>query len=269
LELKERAEAIEDLFTEANVRLGADSGLGQMIQNARDLWQSWFLNESGGQTHEMLFAAMHLDRIAQAILPLENEPEKAHYLRQILSGTLDFFERGKSHAKNIFWELEIWSKLRKKIETVFLIEPPDVVVNFEDTPIGIACKKIYSEGHVQNVLSEAVSQIEKEFEFGIVAINIDDLLPPRAILNLESTHAVAERLHQHNGEFLERHDRHFRKYLAEGRLISVIVSSCIISDVPCERPRFKNASQWTVWTIPGLPIDHQVQLDGFYKIVMN
>lgn len=269
LELKKRATAIEDLFTEVNVRLRPDSGLGRMIQNAKDLWESWFLNESGGQTYEMLFVAMHLDRIAEAMLSLKGEPEQAQYLKDILSGTLDFFERKKSHAKNIFWELEVWSRLRKKTKQVFLKDPPDVVVNFDDTRIGIACKKIYSERHVQNVLSQAVSQIEREFEFGIAAINIDDLLPPQAILNLESSHAVAELLHQHNGEFLRRHDRHFRKYLAEGRLISALISSCIISDVPYERPRFNNAWQWTVWTIPGLPKDHQVQLDRFYNIVMN
>ena len=119
-------------------------------------------------------------------------------------------------------------------------EPPDIVVDFNDSRIGIACKKIYSERHVQNVLSEAVSQIQKEFEFGIAAINIDDLLPAKAILNLNSSQAVAERLHQHNGEFLQRHDRHFRKYLAEGSLISAIISSCIISEVPNEKPQFNN-----------------------------
>ena len=269
LELKEHAKEIEDLFTEANVCLRPDSSLGRMIQNAKDLWESWFLNESSGQTYEMLFAAMHLDRIAEAILPLKGELEKSQYLKDILSGTLDFFEREQSYAKNIFWELEVWSQLRKKTKHVFLKDPPDIVVNFNDINIGIACKKIYSERHVQNVLSQAVSQIEKEFEFGIAAINVDDLLPPHSLLNLESNHAVAERLQQHNGEFLRRHDRHFRKYLAEGRLISALISSCIISDVPNERPQFNNALQWTVWTIPGLPKDHQVQLDHFYNLVMN
>ena len=251
------------------MRLQPDSGLGRMIQNAKDLWESWFLNELGSRVYEMLFAAMHLDRIAEAMLPLKGEPEQAQYLKDILSGTLDFFKREESHAKNIFWELEVWSKLRKKTKHVFLKEPPDVIVNFDDTRIGIACKKIYSERHVQNVLSQAVSQIEKEFEFGIAAINIDDLLPAQATLNLESNHAVAERLQRYNEEFLRRHDRHFRKYLAKGRLISAIISSCTISDVFHERHQFNNACQWTIWTIQGLPENHQVQLDRFYNIVMN
>lgn len=269
LELKKRAEAIEDLFIEANVRLQPDSGLGRFIQNAKDLWESWFLNKSGGQAGKMLFAAMHLDRIAEAVLPLKGEPEQAQYLKGILSGTLDFFERQESHAKNIFWELEVWSKLRKKTKHVFLKEPPDVVVNFDDTRIGIACKKIYSERHVQNVLSEAVRQIEREFEFGIVAINIDDLLPADRILNMNTRKAVADRLHQHNDAFRERHDRHFRKYLTSNRLISAIISSTIISDIHNEKPRFNNSWQWTVWTFSDIPKKYQTQLNRFYDVVMN
>lgn len=269
LDIKRRAEAIEDMFTEAKVCLRPNSELGRMIQNAKDLWENWFLNKSSGQTYKSLFTAMHLDRIAEAVLPLKGEPYRAQYLKSILSGTLDFFERNQSYAKNIFWEIEVWSKLRKKSKRVFLKEPPDIVVNFDDTRIGIACKKIYSERHVQNVLSQAVSQIEKEFEFGIVAINIDDLLHPQATLNLESSHAVAELLNKYNGEFLRRHDRHFRKYLTGGRIISAIISSCVISDVPYERPQFNNAWQWTVWTIPGLSENQQIQLDRFYNIVME
>ena len=225
LEIKERADAIEDLYAHADVRLPPDSSLGGMIENAKKLWKSWFLDNTKGQTYEMLFMAMHLDRIAEAILPLKGEEEQTQYLRDLLSGTLDFFERKASHAKDMFWELEVWSRLRKNIEQVFLREPPDVVVNFSDSHIGISCKKIYSERHVQNVLSKAVNQIEKEYEFGIVAVNVDDLLPPNATLNLNSSQAVAERLNQHNQEFLQKHDRHFRKYLGGGRLISAIISS--------------------------------------------
>jgi len=268
-QLKDRADAIEALYANSDVRLRLDSGLGGMIQNARDLWESWFLDNTSGQTYEMLFMAMHLDRIAEAILPLKGEQKQALYLRSLLSGTLDFFQRKPSYAKNAFWELEIWSRLRKKTKQVFLQEPPDIVVDFGDAHIGIACKKIYSERHVQNVLSEAVDQIEKISEFGIAAINIDELLPSKAILKSTSSRIVAERLHQHNAEFLHRHDRHFRKYLARGRLISAIISSSIISDVPNEKPRFNNAWQWTVWTISGLPEEHQLQLDRFYDIVMN
>jgi hypothetical protein len=268
LDLKDKAAAIESLFADSGVRLRSDSALGRMILNARDLWEHWFLAQ-GETTYEMLFTAMHLDRIAEAILPLRDEDMKVQYLNALMAGSMDFFDRKESHAKDMLWELEVWSKLRKKTTRAFLKEPPDIVVEFDDARIGLACKKVYSENGVEKVLSKAVGQIEREFEFGIAAINVDDLLPPHAILEASSSRYVKERLLQHNGQFLQRHDRHFRKYLASGRLVSVIISSSIISDVSNEKPRFNNVWQWTVWTIPGLPERHQRQLGRLYDIVMN
>ena len=43
-------------------------------------------------------------------------------------------------------------------------------------------KKFYSARHVQNVLSQAVVQIEESFDFGIVAVNLDDLIPANNLL---------------------------------------------------------------------------------------
>lgn len=270
LDLKDKAVAIEALFAKSGVSLRSDSGLGRMIQNAKDLWGQWFVGQ-GEIRYELLFAAMHLDRIAEAVLPLAHEDEdtRTRYLNALLSGTVGFFERKQSRAKNLFWELELWSRLRRKNQRIFLKEPPDITVEFDDARIGIACKKVYSESGVEKTLSRAVNQIEGRFEFGIAAINLDDLLPPNAILREASSEAVKERLHRCNGEFLQRHDRHFRRYLASGRLVSVIVSSAVICDVPIERPQFSNAWQWTAWTIPGLPEEHQVQLQRFYEIVMG
>lgn len=266
--LKDKAAAIEDLYANSGVRLRSNCALARMIQNAKDLWEHWLVSQ-GETTYGMLFTAMHLDRIAEAVLPLRNEDTRVKYLKALMVGTIDFFERKESYAKNMLWELEVWSKLRKKTKSVFLREPPDIVVEFDDARIGIACKKVYSENSVEKTLSTAVGQIEREFEFGVAAINVDELLPPSKIVNSSSSQSVKERLHQHSGEFLQRHDRHFRKYLASGRLVSAIVSSSMISDVPTERPRFSNTWEWTVWTIPGLPERHQWQLDRFYNVVMG
>jgi hypothetical protein len=182
---------------------------------------------------------------------------------------LDFFERKKSHAKDIFWELEVWAKIRKKFDGAHLKEPPDIVADYDDSLIGISCKKLYSEKHVQNVLSQAVNQIEKELEFGIVAVNIDDLLPPDVVLKMENSDTVTEKLNQINADFINRHIRHFSKYLAESRIISAIVSTSIITDVPSEKPQFNNTYQWTVWSISELNERHKIQLRKFYQTIMG
>jgi hypothetical protein len=269
LEIKNRATQIEDIYEIANIKLPQNSSIGVLIKTAKDLSDNWLLGNKNDLNYHMVFLSMNLDRLADALILLNNEPEKHTYLKELLSGSLDFFKREKSHAKDVFWELEVWEKIRKRLDSVYSQEPPDIVVDYEDSHIGISCKKLYSEKHVQNVLSQAVSQIEKEFEFGIVAINIDDLLPPDVVLKMESSDAVTERLNQINTEFINRHVRHFSKYLSASRIISVIVSTSIIADVPTEKPQFRNTYQWTVWTISELKETHKVQLKKFYQTIMN
>ena len=268
-EIRTRAQQIEDLYAEASIRIPPNCSLGRLIRNGKDLWENWILDDAEKLTSEAFFLGIHLDRIADVVLPLTGEANRAKYLKDLLSGTLNFFQREHSKAKNIFWELEVWSRLRKRTNQLSLAEPPDVIVDFEDSRIGIACKKVYSERHVQNVLSQAVDQIESDFEFGIVAVNIDDLLPADAVLKLATSHAVSDKLHLHNEEFLQRHERHFRKYLSKGRLISAIVSTSVILNVLTERPRFNNAYQWTVWTIPGLADPYRGQVNRFYEVMMR
>ena len=55
-------------------------------------------------------------------------------------------------------------------------------MNFEDAKVGIACMKLYSENNVDKVLSEGVGQIEASYDFGIVAVNLDDFTLPDQIL---------------------------------------------------------------------------------------
>jgi hypothetical protein len=239
------------------------------VNNAKILSDNWFLNKQEEINYKIFFLGIHLDRIADAILPLRNMNDKAPYLKGLLSGSLNFFERKRSTAKNVFWELELWSKLGKRTQKVFLYEPPDIIVEYGKSRIGIACKKLYSEKHVQNVLSQAVNQIESEFAFGIVAINLDDLLPQDVVLKMHSTVAVLERLNQVNSAFIHKHERHLRKYLSSARILSAIVSCSVLADVESETARFMNSYQWTVWTLPDVTATQKEQINHFYETVMK
>lgn len=270
LEIKEHAKQIEEIYTHSGIKLPQNSGLGELIKTAKDLSDNWLLGNRNNVNYHMVFLSMHLDRVADALILLTKIPDKNKYLKGLLSGSLNFFERGKSNAKDVFWELEAWGKIRKRLDSVYLKEPPDIVVDYAGSRIGISCKKLYSEQNVEHVLSQAVSQIEKGFEFGIVALNIDDLLPPDDVpLKEESSGAVTERLNQINTKFIAGHIRHLSKYLSASRIISAIVSTSIIADVPSEKPRFRNTYQWTVWTITGLKERHKIQLRKFYKTIMS
>lgn len=122
---------------------------------------------------------------------------------------------------------------------------------------------------MQNILSKAVNQIEQKYEFGIVAINLDDLLPANVVLKMDSSNAVTERLNDINTNFINKHIRHFTKYFAKSRIISAIISTSMLTDIPNERPRFRNTSQWTIWIVAELSQHHKTQLKKFYRVVMT
>ena len=268
LRIKENALAIKNLYEESNVPLGPTSDLALLITDAKTLSDSWLMGEVDKHPMTLLFRVGLLDRIADAVLPLSNVPDRTRFLGVLASGSLDLLERKKSGAKDLLWELELWAMLKRRSFDATLEEPPDIVVKFGESKIGIACKKLYSEKHVQNVLSQAVAQIESSFDFGIVAVNIDDLVPANQILRTPSQKTLSQRINDLNSRFLSSHERHFRKYLASGRLISALISTSVLADVYRARTRFNNARQSTVWTIPGLPFDKDQQLRNFYDALM-
>lgn len=270
LEIKEKAYAIEKLYSENKVPLPSSCDLVRLIENAKTLSDKWDLNRAKGETLEKLLRVYYLDRIADAVLQLKNFPGCSKYLTDLTSGSLNFLERTNTKAKDIFWEIELWALLKKQFFMTCLFDPPDIVVDLEDGKIGIACKKLYSEKHVQNVLSEAVSQIESSFDFGIVAINLDDLLvPAQQILSTPNQQTMEKIIDNLNAEFLKKHQRHLQKYLTSGRLLAALVSTSIIADLQTERIRLHNARKVQFWNTPELTEEKKGLLNKFRTQLMN
>jgi len=269
LQIKEKALAVGKLYEESNVPLAPTSDLARLIGGAKALSDAWLMGHEDKLPMNVLFHVSLLDRIADAVLPLRAMPDRTRFLTALASGSLDLLQRKKSYAKNVLWELELWSILKRRDFDATLKEPPDIVVNFEDSKIGIACKKLYSDRHVQNVLSQAVAQIEATFDFGIVAVNIDELFPSDKILGTPTQEAMSQYIDDLNARFLNSHERHFRKYLGSGRLISAFISTSVLADVYRGGTRLNSARQSTVWAISGLPPDKEQALTKFYDRLMG
>jgi hypothetical protein len=258
IQLKEKADNIANMYANSGISINPASELWGFIESTREVAKS----KDNLVDTKLLFKSLHLERIASSLWLLENEKHKEKYLKDILNGGLDFFIHKPSHAKSILWELDVWRKIRKAIPDSYL-EEPDVVLNIGKMKISVPCKKITSENGVSKVLSNAVSQIERSFEFGIVAINIDDLVPEEMVLNARTLSEAADKLHKLNMEFLGRQQRHFLRYLNKSRITAVIVSTSMIIDVHDELPKFNNASQWAIWTVPNLNSRHKSAVEEF------
>jgi hypothetical protein len=204
------------------------------------------------QSISALCAAYSLSRVADAILALESEEDPGRILFELLDGDLDLLGITKSKAKDTFWELELFSLIKECGLQPRLVDPPDIVLEIDGAQIGIACKKLYSEGHVQNVLSKAVAQTEGTFDVGIAAINIDDLVPRDSVLRVQNLDFAGERIRRLNESFLARHERHFERYLSTGRLIAAVVSTTVLADTYNDTPRFNLVNDITVWSVEGL-----------------
>jgi hypothetical protein len=266
--IKARAQEIAALYVDAGLKLPPTCALARLIENAKILSDRWLMNEMEGLSIVHAFHAMHLQRIADATLSLARVPERERYLESLTAGELDFFHRGASPAKDTLWELELWSLLRERRSAADLKDPPDIVLALGAKTLGIACKKIYSEKNVEKVLSQAVAQVEGSHDVGIAALNLDELTPANTVLKVNTEREMSQKLQNHCTEFIQRHERHFRKYLSTGRLVAALVSVHVIADVGEWDVPFNNCRQSTVWVIPGLVAEKETLVRQFQRIVV-
>lgn len=249
-EIKESVSLIRRVYNETEIKIHKSSSLHDLIESAQVHVTQ---DEDPGCAIEYahLFKALHVQRIAEGISQIISHENRSSYLRSLLQGTLDFHEREVSHAKSIFWELELCGWLRQYMPEAILDEP-DIIISINGEEVAVPCKKLFSVRGISKVLSNAVLQFEDKFQFGVVAINLDDLVPGGAVLCKDDSKQVDACLHRYNYKFLEENQRHFRRYLDDSRIAAALICTHVISDTREQSPRFNNVSNYTIWTSPNL-----------------
>lgn len=254
-------EYIRNMFSSEEVVIPELSYFNKLLVNI-------LTNYNDKNTPLEVFDALHVDRIYSALKNLQGSKNIKTYLQNLSKSTLNFHDTEQSHAKNILFELEVAGSLRKVFEDTYFNEP-DIVVPFMDGNVGIACKKIVSIKNLQKQLSKGVKQIQTNgFEFGLVAINIDNLLPEEGILNVSSRDAALNTLHDINMKFINDNSRHFFKYIGDGRIMAILVVSSIIADIKNSEPRYLNVSQSTIWTLKGLEPKYKEKILKFKELAL-
>jgi len=252
-EIKVRALQIRELFRRQGIQFHTSSAIGVLLKDAEALADDFISGKSSGDSEfQILLNAAHLDRMADALLMLEDEPNCNAYLNKLTSTNLNFLGRTPSHAKDIFWEIELWALLKRNCSNVRLIDPPDIILDTADGPLAIACKKIYSKKNVARQLSSAVKQLEKFDGIGIAAINIDDLVPEDSLLRSQTSAEVLKYIDAENVRFLSSCHRPIKQYFESGRLSAVAICTSLLVDVTNDGTRFNNAKQMTIWAWPGV-----------------
>ncbi len=266
LAVKQKAIELQELYRQNNLALPSTSYLSTLIDDTTILSDAWLCDNQARIDVQYVFKASQLECIAKAALHLGVSEQARKYLSALLNGSLDLLSRDRSIAKDTLWELEFWNIL-VDFGMSAALEEPDITVNFDGVKIGIACKKFYSENNVSKVLSEAIAQIEDNYDIGVVALNLDELTPANSILKAPSVEKAVEIINKNNDNFISKHERYLRKYLANGRAISALVSTCVLADIVSSKTRIFTMRQATVWSIPGLDIDRDRQLRNFFNAI--
>lgn len=261
---RDNALALKTLLEANGLSIGKSPTLFKLFNDTISRSEARDTGTLDRMSYEHVFSAAQMERIAKAARILSTVPNARTHLIDLLAGSINLLDRERSKAKDTLWELELLRMLLD-IGINAQLGEPDLVLEFEGAKVGVACKKLYSEANVSKVLSRAVSQIERGFDFGIVALNLDDLLPANRLLRAPTIESMTGVLEGRLNAFMQKHERHLRRYLEPGRAMTVLVSCAALADVSSANPRFLNARQSVAWHIPGLPSANDQQMANFIE----
>ncbi|WP_322034183.1 hypothetical protein [Paraburkholderia sp. J76] len=187
-------------------------------------------------------------RIAHAIEAALDDPKSKESIHRVTSSDMTLATRQKSQGKDALWELDLYRRF-KLAQTPVRFDEPDLVVSLGDEfgDYAVACKKAYSERSVAESLSEGCSQLLKHGRPGIVAFNLDDLLPQDSVWEEATRAALQARLDETNRKFLMSNAEHFTKTVERGSCDGILVSTTVISDVPEMSPRIQVSRSTAIW----------------------
>jgi hypothetical protein len=240
------------VLAERNVRFHRDSALGRLLRDAESLAREW---DEGNRTQEFrrLVNAAHANRIAETILAVRDDADAQQCLSRIAGNDMNLSGRARSQGKDHLWELDLLYALRRLGFSAKLVDPPDIVIDLCISPFPVACKKIYSEKGVEAQLRKGVKQLAQHGRGGLVALNIDDLVPDDTILQSWGQREASDFLNKFNEAFVERHRLTLQRFVKDRRCDGILISTSVLADLENSKPRFNQVTESMVWTLDSVP----------------
>lgn len=264
LEISERSLQLREVLVGRNVRFHRDSALGTLLRDAEALAREWGKGNRE-QNFRRLVNAAHANRIAEAILAVHDDPNAQQCLARIAGNDVNLSGRARSQGKDHLWELDLLHALRRHGLTGKLVDPPDIMVDLSGSPFPIACKKIYSEKGVEAQMRKGVKQLVGQGCGGLVALNIDDLVPDDTILRSSDRHEASNFLNQFNHDFVERHRLTLQRFVKDGRCDGIFVSTSVLADLENSKPRFNLVTENMLWTLDSVGPETQARFAELRK----
>ncbi len=245
-EIKRDIELALDLLTARGITLKPRSELAQLFKDGLDFFDEWSLGTPNSPLVKLI-RFMNCGLIASALTELGDDLKSTDSLSRVVRKLSDPAGRSQSPGKDSLWEIMLAASI-KRAGVRLSFQEPDLVVHLEFGEYSIACKKVYSDANVKNQLKKGSSQIRKATREGLIALNLDDLLPGHSIMAAGNLQESMKRLVTFHDEFISRHRSEFETAVSGGKVDGILISTTIPANIKEHSQSFNTATQVTFFT---------------------
>jgi hypothetical protein len=249
-EVSAKANQVRVGLKDLGIKLRAGSALWQLLRQADTLSLVWA--QGGKPGNEVVWDTLHVNRLADAVINLLDEPGIELALKRMAGSVMQPEDRSFSQGKAALWELILLSFLKNRGFSVKAAEP-DILVDFGFGEYPIACKKSWSEKGVEDHIRKAAKQLAPFRNGGLIALNLDDLVPPGYGLTVPTLDQAGIKLSLAQQAFIEKHKGLLAKAVIEGKCEGFIISTTVNAVLTEEKTQPNLVSNFTVWSDTGSP----------------
>lgn len=257
-QVAERAVRVRSLLESRNIRLNPVSVLGQFMKKAEALSTEWTLGERNPGWQDRLFAALHANRICSAVLGVGSDAGAQEALKRVATKDMNLPLHDQSQGKDAFFEIELADYLLRHGVQATLAEP-DILLKLDSLDFPIACKKINSLANLGGQLKKGVHQLRPFGGVGLIALNVDFLVPESRILVKDTaSEANAALIALING-FRESNRLVLQEPVAQKACDGILFSVTALTHVEQMRPQVNYYTQTDFWSLKDANAEGQVR----------
>lgn len=258
----DKASRVKALLESRNIRLNSASVLGQLMKKAEALSSEWQLGERQPGWQDRLFAALHVNRICSAVLGVGDDPGAQEALKRVASNDMNLPMHDQSQGKDAFFEVELADYLLRHGMKAVLAEP-DILIKLDSGDYPIACKKINSVANLEGQLRKGARQLRPFNGEGLIALNVDLLVPENSILVKDTSAQANAQLIALIDKFRESNRLILQKPVAAKECDGILFVITSLTHVEQMRPQVSYYTQTDFWTLKGVNPEGQRRAFAF------
>ncbi|PQA78372.1 hypothetical protein [Rhodoferax sp. TS-BS-61-7] len=265
-QIVDKANRVKALLESRQIRLNPASVLGQLMKKAAALSSEWTAGEQNPSWRDWLFSALHVNRICSAVLGLSEDAGAQEALKRVASNDMSLPLHNQSQGKDAFFEIELADYLLRHGMKAVMAEP-DILLKLDTGEYPVACKKINSIINLEGQLRKGGRQLRPFNGAGLIALNVDVLVPENNILVQNTAAEVNAELTGLINRFREENRIILQKPVAEQDCDGILFSITAMTHVEQMRPQVNYYTQIDVWTLGNANPDGQQRVFSFAQIL--